>query len=104
MKSQRIPSPLVQAILALLCVMWSMAGWTTFLTGSFTTSSKRSTHSSTVDGLGAEFIGVLFIVLGVLGVVLLVRNLAFPKPFKVLVAFVLAVVPPLVVRAWLAAA
>ena len=103
MKPQRITSPIVHIILALLCVMWSMAGWFTFLSGSFTTSSKRSAHSTTVDGMGAEFLGVVFIVLGLLGVVLLVQSIALPKPVKVLVGLVLAVAPPLVVRVWLAA-
>ena len=103
MKPQRITSPIVHIILALLCVMWSMAGWFTFLSGSFTTSSKRSAHSTTVDGMGAEFLGVVFIVLGLLGVALFMRNIAVPTPAKVLLGVALAVVPPLVVRVWLAA-
>lgn len=87
MKPQRITSPIVHIILALLCVMWSMAGWFTFLTSSFTTSSKRSAHSTTVDGIGAEFIGVVFIVLGLLGIIRhaqpVRRTARLPRPYKV---------------------
>lgn len=104
MNPQRITSPMVQAILAGLCVMWSMAGWYTFLAASFTTSSKRSAHSTTVEGVGAEFIGVVFIVLGLLGIALLVKNLALCTSYRVLVALVLALAPPLAVQVWLATA
>lgn len=104
MNPQRITSPIIQATLALLCVMWSMAGWYTFLAASFTTSSKRSTNSTTVNGGGAEFIGVLFIVLGLLGIALLVKNLPLCTANRVLVALVLALAPPLAVQVWLAAA
>lgn len=103
MTSPRITSPIAQAILALLCSMWLMAGSHTLLSGTFSTSSKRGTHTPTVAGLGAEFMGLVFIALGLLDVLLLVQHLAVRPSLRVLVALVLALVPPLAVRAWMAA-
>ena len=100
MLPQAIRSPLARVVIALLCLMWTVTGWYVFLDGSFTTSPKRSNVSTTVTGLGAEFIGVVFIVLGLLAAVLLLQNLQqVTRSVRVMLACVLVVLPPLLLKA-----
>lgn len=75
MKPQRIGSPIVQGLLVLLCTMWSMAVWCTFLADSFTTSRERPGYSTMVNGMGAGFIGIVLILLALRGNVLPVQSL-----------------------------
>lgn len=81
--------------------MWTASGWYVFLTRSFSTSPKRSNISTTVDGLGAQFIGIVFVILGVLALILLLQSLAQRKSVQVLSVILWFVVPPFVLQAWL---
>lgn len=100
MNQQPITSPFARAAFALLCAMWTATGWYVFLTGSFSTSPRRSNISTTVTGLGVEFLGAVFIALGVIALALLLQGSKPSKAVQALLFFLLLVVPPLLIKAW----
>ena len=102
MKPQRITSPFLRGFIAIFCAMWTVSGWYIFLTGSFSTSPRRSNVSTTVEGVGAQFIGIVFVILGLLALVLLLQSFAQRISVQLLGAVLWLVVPPLVLQAWLA--
>ena len=51
--------------------------------------------------MGAQFIGVVFVILGLLALVLLLQSFAQRASVQVLSAALWLVVPPLVLQAWL---
>ena len=102
MNPQRITSPLLRGMIAIFCAMWTATGWYIFLTGSFSTSPRRSNISTTVEGVGAQFIGIVFVILGLLALVLLLQSFAQRISVQLLGAVLWLVVPPLVLQAWLA--
>jgi hypothetical protein len=100
MNQKPMTSLFARVAFALLCAMWTVTGWYVFLTGSFTTSPKRSNISTTVTGLGAEFLGLVFIALGLIALALLLQGFKLSKAAQALWTVLLLIVPPIALKVW----
>lgn len=87
---------------ALLCVMWTAAGWAVLLAGQFSTRPKRSMVTTTVTELGASAMGLIFITLGGIALLLLLRSFRWQRVTQVLLALLWLVLAPWLVNSWLA--
>lgn len=99
MKPESMTSPIARLAFALLSAMWTAAGWYLFLTKTFSTSPIRSKSVTTVTGYEAQFMGLIFVVLGVIAMTILLRSLSFGRPVQLLVVSALLIVPPLAMQA-----
>ena len=87
---------------ALLCVMWTGAGWAVLLAGQFSTRPIRSTVTTTVTGLGAGAMGLIFITLGGIALLLLLRSFSLSRWTQVMLALLWLVLAPWLLKGWLA--
>ena len=78
--------------------MWTAVGWYLFLTKTFATSPIRSNNITTVTGYPAQFLGLVFVVLGLIAMTVLVRSFSLRRYLQTLVLLAFAVVPPLVMQ------
>ena len=82
----------------MLCAMWTAAGWYIFLAKTFSRTIIRTKTVSTVDGLGAQFIGFTFVVLGLIAMAIVLQSLSLRRSVKVLLFLLGLVVPPLLMQ------
>jgi hypothetical protein len=99
MNPESITSPFARLAFALLSAMWTVAGWYLFLTKTFTTSPIRSKSSTIVTGYEAQFLGLVFVALGLIAMTILLRSLSVRRAGRVVVLLAFFVVPPFVMQA-----
>ncbi len=99
MKPNSITSPLARVAFVLLSAMWTATGWYLFLTQTFSTSPIRSKSSTTVTGHDVQFLGLVFVALGLIAMAIVLRSLAISRPAQAAALLTVLVLAPLVMRA-----
>lgn len=94
MKPQPFTSPFARLAFTLLAAMWTIAGWYLVLTKTFSTSHIRSNSITTVNGYPAQFMGFLFVALGLIAMTVVLRSFSLRRDAQFLVALVCLIVPP----------
>ena len=79
MKPESITSPIARVAMVLLCVMWTAAGWYLVDVQTFSTRPIRSPFVTVVAGPGAVFMGGVFLLLGLMGLLLFLQSLKCSK-------------------------
>ncbi len=98
MKSPLITSPAARVAFALLSVMWTVTGWYLVLTKTFSTSPIRSKSITTVTGVEVQFLGLIFVALGLIAMTILLQSLSLRRGVQWLVLVVSVVAPPLLLK------
>ena len=92
-------SPIARIAFALLCAMWTATGWYLFLTETFSTAPIRSRHITTVNGPPAQFMGLIFVALGLIALAWLLRSCSVRRSVELVILISFFVACPLAMQA-----
>jgi hypothetical protein len=97
METNRVNSPLLRALLMVMCAVWTMSGWYFIATRTFSTRPTRFSVETVVDGPSAVLAGALLVALGLIAFAILLQGAVSKKSNRLTLLALLFVVPATVV-------